>query len=113
MVKNLLLVLLEILLMQFFEPVTWRDQSSPFFYVLACKTRKTRRGLAGEASSDDQVSPVSKEEVRRREDLLEIIDLPLIILILPFILIHVICPFYPRQAQGSTWTFSKVGRNIP
>jgi hypothetical protein len=99
--------------MQFFEPVTWRDQSSPFFYVLACKTRKTRRGLAGEASSDDQVSPVSKEEVRRREDLLEIIDLPLIILILPFILIHVICPFYPRQAQGSTWTFSKVGRNIP
>jgi hypothetical protein len=45
-----------------FEPVTWHHQRRPLFYVLACKTRKTRRGLAGEASSDDQVSPVSKEE---------------------------------------------------
>jgi hypothetical protein len=42
--------------------VTWHHQRRPLFYVLACKTRKTRRGLAGEASSDDQVSPVSKEE---------------------------------------------------
>jgi hypothetical protein len=41
-----------------FEPVTWHHQRRPLFYVLACKTRKTRRGLAGEASSDDQVSLV-------------------------------------------------------
>jgi hypothetical protein len=41
-----------------FEPVTWHHQRRPLFYVLACKTRKTRRGLAGETSSDDQVSPV-------------------------------------------------------
>jgi len=41
-----------------FEPVTWHHQRRLLFYVLACKTRKTRRGLAGEASSDDQVSPV-------------------------------------------------------
>jgi hypothetical protein len=45
-----------------FEPVTWHDQMRSFFPVLACKTGKTRRELAGEASSDDQVSPVSKEE---------------------------------------------------
>jgi hypothetical protein len=45
-----------------FYPVMWRDQRRPFFYVLTCKTRKPCRGLAGEASSDDQVSPVSKEE---------------------------------------------------
>jgi hypothetical protein len=51
-----------ILLMLIFYLVTWRDQERPFFYVLACKTRKTRWGLAGEASSDDQVSPVSKED---------------------------------------------------
>jgi hypothetical protein len=90
------------MLMQFFEPVTWRDQSSPFFYVLACKTRKTRRGLAGEASSDDQVSPVSKEEVRRREDLLEIIDLP-------FILIHVICPFTLVKLKAPRGLFQRWG----
>jgi hypothetical protein len=41
-----------------FEPVTWHDQMRLFFPVLACKTGKTRRGLAGGASSDDQVSPV-------------------------------------------------------
>jgi hypothetical protein len=41
-----------------FEPVTWHDQMRSFFPVLACKTGKTRRGLAGGASSDDQVSPV-------------------------------------------------------
>jgi hypothetical protein len=41
-----------------FYPVTWRDQRHPFFYVLTCKTRKTRRELAGEASSDGQVSPL-------------------------------------------------------
>jgi hypothetical protein len=102
------------MLTQFFEPVTWRDQRRPLFHVLACKTRETRRGLAGEASSDDQVSPVSKEEERgREEDFPEIMDLPLIILILPFILIHVICPFYPCLAQSSTLTFSKLGRKIP
>jgi hypothetical protein len=50
------------MLMLIFYLVTWRDQRRPFFYMLACKTRKTRRGLAGGASSDDQVSPVSKEE---------------------------------------------------
>jgi hypothetical protein len=42
----------------FFEPVTWHDQRRPFLPALACKTGKTRRGLAGGASSDDQVSPV-------------------------------------------------------
>jgi hypothetical protein len=41
-----------------FEPVTWHDHRRPFFPVLACKTGKTHRGLAGGASSDDQVSPV-------------------------------------------------------
>jgi len=39
-----------------FGPVTWRHQGHPFVCVLACKRRKTRRGLAGGASSDDQVS---------------------------------------------------------
>jgi hypothetical protein len=52
------------LLMQFFGPVTWHDQRRPFFPVLACKTGKTRQGLAGRAYSDDQVSPVF---VRRGE----------------------------------------------
>jgi hypothetical protein len=45
-------------LMDFFGPVTWHDQRRPFFPVLACKTGKTHRGLAGGAFSDDQVSPV-------------------------------------------------------
>jgi hypothetical protein len=46
------------MLMLIFYLVTWHDQRRPFFHMLACKTRKTRRGLAGGASSDDQVSPV-------------------------------------------------------
>jgi hypothetical protein len=41
-----------------FYPVTWHDQRRPFFPVLACKTGKTRRELAGGASSDDQISQV-------------------------------------------------------
>jgi hypothetical protein len=41
-----------------FEPVTWHHQRHPFIRALTCKTGKTRRGVAGEASSDDQVSPV-------------------------------------------------------
>jgi hypothetical protein len=41
-----------------FGPVTWHHQGRSFVCVLACKTRKTRRGLAGEASSDNQVSQV-------------------------------------------------------
>jgi hypothetical protein len=40
-----------------FEPVTWRHRRRPFIRALTCKTTKTRRGVAGGASSDDQVSP--------------------------------------------------------
>jgi len=36
-----------------FGPVMWRHQGHPFLCVLACKTRKACRGLAGGASSDD------------------------------------------------------------
>jgi len=53
-----------------FYPVTWHNQRRPFFHVLACKTRKTRRGLACGASSDDQVSQVflrRGEKERERE----------------------------------------------
>jgi exosome complex RNA-binding protein Csl4 len=50
-----------------FCPVMWHHQRRPFVRVLACKTRKTRRGLADEASSDGQVSQVSKERRRRRK----------------------------------------------
>jgi hypothetical protein len=68
-----------------FYPVTWHDQRRPFFYVLAYKTRKTRRGLAGEASSDDQVSPVFvRRGERERERSQRIMNYPLIIFILPF-----------------------------
>jgi hypothetical protein len=41
-----------------FEPVTWHHHRRPFVRALTCKKTKTRRGVAGEASSDDQVSPV-------------------------------------------------------
>jgi hypothetical protein len=47
-----------------FEPVTWHHQRRPFIRALTCKTGKTRRGVAGGASSDDQVSPMF---VRRGE----------------------------------------------
>jgi hypothetical protein len=46
------------MLMQIFCLVMWRHQRRPFVWNLACKTRKARRGLAGGASSDDQVSQV-------------------------------------------------------
>jgi len=46
----------------------WRNQRRPSIRVLAYKTRKTRRGLAGKASSDDQVSQVSKEERDRQRE---------------------------------------------
>jgi len=59
-----------------FCPVTWHHQRRPFVRVLACKTRKTRRGLAGRASSDDQVSQVfvRKGEKERERELERIID---------------------------------------
>jgi hypothetical protein len=41
-----------------FGPVTWHYQRRPFIRALTCKTTKTRRGVAGGASSDDQVSPI-------------------------------------------------------
>jgi hypothetical protein len=41
-----------------FGPVTWQHQRRPFICVLACKTKKDPQGLAGETSSDDQVSQV-------------------------------------------------------
>jgi hypothetical protein len=41
-----------------FDPVTWHHQRRPFVRDLTCKITKTRRGVAGGASSDDQVSPV-------------------------------------------------------
>jgi hypothetical protein len=41
-----------------FEPVTWHHQRRPFIRALTCKTTKTHRGVAGGASSDDQVSPI-------------------------------------------------------
>jgi hypothetical protein len=55
-----------------FEPVTWHHQRHPFIRALTCKTGKTCRGVAGGASSDDQVSPVfvrreEKERERERE----------------------------------------------
>jgi len=52
-----------------FGPVTWHHQGRPFVCVWACKIVKTRRGLADEASSDGQVSQVSKERGRRRKSI--------------------------------------------
>jgi len=49
-----------------FGQVTWHHQGRPFVCVSACKTAKTRQGLAGEASSDDQVSQVSKKGEKER-----------------------------------------------
>jgi hypothetical protein len=67
-----------------FESVTWHHQRRPFIRVLTCKTGKTRRRVAGGASSDDQVSPVF---VRRgeRERSQRIMNCPLIILYSLFI----------------------------
>lgn len=55
-----------------FEPVTWHHQRRPFIRALTCKTTKTRRGVAGRASSDDQVNPIfiwrgETERERERE----------------------------------------------
>jgi len=80
--------------------VTWHDQRRPLIPVLACKTGKTRRGLAGGASSDDQVSPVfmrrgeTERELKREEKIL-LSSSPYS----PFISLHAKCPFYPCQAH--------------
>jgi len=72
-------------LMQIFGLVTWRHQRRPFVWNLACKTRKTRRGLAGGASFDDQVSQVFlMEREPERERVQRIMNCPFIISILPF-----------------------------
>jgi hypothetical protein len=49
-----------------FDPVTWHHQRHPFIRALTCKTEKTRRGVAGGASSDDQISPVFVRRERER-----------------------------------------------
>jgi hypothetical protein len=49
-----------------FGPVTWHHQGRPFVCVSACKTAKTRWELARKASSDDQVSQVSKKGEKER-----------------------------------------------
>jgi hypothetical protein len=49
-----------------FGPMTWHHQGRLFVCVSACKTAKTRRGLAREASSNDQVSQVSKKGEKER-----------------------------------------------
>jgi hypothetical protein len=79
-----------------FCPVTWHSQRRPFVPILACKTTKTRRELAGEAYSDGQVSQVSKEGGERERERVEKIDSDT-----PFIPLYAICPFCPCQAQGS------------
>jgi hypothetical protein len=68
-----------------FEPVTWHHQRCPFIRVLTCKKGKTRRGVAGGASSDDQVNPVFvRRGEREREISQRIMNCPLIISILLF-----------------------------
>jgi hypothetical protein len=47
--------------------VTWHSQRRPFVRILACKTAKTRRELAGEASSDGQSVKCLKKGERERE----------------------------------------------
>jgi hypothetical protein len=66
-----------------FEPVTWHHQRHPFIRALTCKTGKTCRGVAGRASSDDQVKRRERERERERERG-RVFNPPLIILIPPF-----------------------------
>lgn len=71
-----------------FRPVAWHHQRRLFIRALTCKTTKTHRGVAGGASSDDQVSPVfvrgeERERERGRESS-EDHESPLIIFILHF-----------------------------
>jgi hypothetical protein len=73
-----------------FGPVTWHDQRRPLFPVLACKTGKTRRGLAGEASSDDQVSPVFVRRVEREREISENNELPFNNFYTPFLYPYVL-----------------------
>jgi hypothetical protein len=67
-----------------FEPVTWHHQRHPFIRALTCKTGKTCRGVAGGASSDDQVSPVFVRREERERERGRVFNPPLIILIPPF-----------------------------
>jgi exosome complex RNA-binding protein Csl4 len=48
--------------------VTWHSQRRPFVRILACKTAKARQELAREASSEGQVSQVSKEGGERERE---------------------------------------------
>jgi hypothetical protein len=50
-----------------FCPVTWHHQRRPFVRVLACKTAKTRRGLAGEASPTVKSVKCLKKGEREKE----------------------------------------------
>jgi hypothetical protein len=67
-----------------FEPVTWHHQRRPFIRALTCKIGKTRRGVAGGASFDDQVSPVFVRRGERERRSQRKMNCPLIISILPF-----------------------------
>jgi hypothetical protein len=78
-----------------FEPVTWHHQRRPFIRALSCKTGKTHRGVAGGASSDDQVSPVFVRRGERERVFSEKNELPFLYPLCA------ICLFYPCQAQGS------------
>jgi len=88
-----------------FCPVTWHHQRRPFVRVLACKTAKTRRGLAGEASptvkSVKCLKKGERERERERESGKRFFQ---IVLILHFIFMYAICLFCPCQAQDSMWT---------
>jgi hypothetical protein len=67
-----------------FEPVTWHHQRRPFIRALSCKIGKTHRGVAGGASSDDQVSPMFVRRGERERGSQRKMNCPIIISILPF-----------------------------
>jgi hypothetical protein len=104
-------------LMQFFGPVTWHHQRRPLRPRLGLQNKKGLPGVHRRSllrrSSQPSVCMERREKEREEERARENRSSFNNFLYSLFIPLCAICPFCPCQGQGSTWTFSKVLRNIP